>query len=741
MNTAWQNGGQLSLVASSNVAPSAAQNMPDWAFKPDSAPGSRQVQLWHFILELLQSEQLKDIIRWQGEYGEFCIKDPDEVAKLWGMRKCKPHMNYDKLSRALRYYYQKKILYKTKGKRFTYRFNFRELPAPQNLVPPLPMNSHIHMQHQAATANYLEIARQNYNNQLQNNTHVNVLRAAAANSALKRHQAELMSARGDCDVFPPATHHHGESPLNSPLLQPGNPLISLTPRNPASQNTQHRLATRLLRGSISDGSEESLATSDSTTDAMSTSDGSHQQPMNHRQMVTPCNQMINQQLINRHLLPAAHLLQQSPQALALASMTTRLNPYGSTASYGSLPTTPTLFPLSPVFSSMSAALPRVPPSPQLPHRVQLSPRLLGQQGPRPAFTFDQEEITAYLSANRSNIPAANDKLVNHQRNGSNAAKHPPVSPASVVASKQVQQQVNTGNIKLQMPPLKSARKRSSASELPVDKVAVIGKLSKDQTVPSSSPTQREKSSSGELSASSSGKTSSNSSSAGDNQSAAKSVQLQNGTSGSEIHRAIINDEIPPKTPKRMAFKKVPPRIRLKQLPDHFGSSLSLHSPLYRQMNSPHYHPYGMPPPSPGQLQMLAAGLLSTSPYSPHLLQQSPHFRTNYNTAGQTSLQQRKQLTGHTFSDILGHKREENCNKKPAAAADATKREAKHDDVIEDLRIPPVVERAKNEESSVEMKSADEEQVIRMRGESTDSDGETIQVDDVLNVDDEEQLWE
>ena len=71
------------------------------------------------------------------------IKDPDEVARLWGARKCKPHMNYDKLSRALRYYYNKRILYKTKvsktssnffhkicffqGKRFTYRFNFREL--------------------------------------------------------------------------------------------------------------------------------------------------------------------------------------------------------------------------------------------------------------------------------------------------------------------------------------------------------------------------------------------------------------------------------------------------------------------------------------------------------------------------------------------------------------------------------------------------------------------------------------
>ncbi|KAM3829241.1 ETS domain-containing transcription factor ERF isoform 2-T2 [Vipera latastei] len=36
-------------------------------------------------------------------------------------------MNYDKLSRALRYYYNKRILHKTKGKRFTYKFNFNKL--------------------------------------------------------------------------------------------------------------------------------------------------------------------------------------------------------------------------------------------------------------------------------------------------------------------------------------------------------------------------------------------------------------------------------------------------------------------------------------------------------------------------------------------------------------------------------------------------------------------------------------
>uniref|UniRef100_A0A8B9P0C7 ETS domain-containing protein n=1 Tax=Apteryx owenii TaxID=8824 RepID=A0A8B9P0C7_APTOW len=110
---------------------------PAWACKAESSPGSRQIQLWHFILELLQKEEFRHVIAWQqGEYGEFVIKDPDEVARLWGRRKCKPQMNYDKLSRALRYYYNKRILHKTKGKRFTYRFNLSQL-----VFPPPPVSA------------------------------------------------------------------------------------------------------------------------------------------------------------------------------------------------------------------------------------------------------------------------------------------------------------------------------------------------------------------------------------------------------------------------------------------------------------------------------------------------------------------------------------------------------------------------------------------------------------------------
>ena len=45
-----------------------------------------------------------------------------QVARRWGYRKNKPKMNYEKMSRGLRYYYDKNILVKTAGKRYIYKF-------------------------------------------------------------------------------------------------------------------------------------------------------------------------------------------------------------------------------------------------------------------------------------------------------------------------------------------------------------------------------------------------------------------------------------------------------------------------------------------------------------------------------------------------------------------------------------------------------------------------------------------
>lgn len=89
-----------------------------------SFPGSGQIQLWQFLLELLSDSANAGCITWEGTNGEFKMTDPDEVARRWGERKSKPNMNYDKLSRALRYYYDKNIMTKVHGKRYAYKFDF-----------------------------------------------------------------------------------------------------------------------------------------------------------------------------------------------------------------------------------------------------------------------------------------------------------------------------------------------------------------------------------------------------------------------------------------------------------------------------------------------------------------------------------------------------------------------------------------------------------------------------------------
>ncbi|VDN04508.1 unnamed protein product [Thelazia callipaeda] len=80
------------------------------------------IQLWQFLLELLMTESTNSCIAWTGDGWEFKLNDPDEVARKWGIRKNKPKMNYEKLSRGLRYYYDKNIIHKTPGKRYVYRF-------------------------------------------------------------------------------------------------------------------------------------------------------------------------------------------------------------------------------------------------------------------------------------------------------------------------------------------------------------------------------------------------------------------------------------------------------------------------------------------------------------------------------------------------------------------------------------------------------------------------------------------
>lgn len=83
------------------------------------------IHLWQFLKDLLLRPELyNSCIKWIDRHrGIFKIEDSSKVAKLWGLRKNRPAMNYDKLSRSIRQYYKKGIIKKTEhSKRLVYQF-------------------------------------------------------------------------------------------------------------------------------------------------------------------------------------------------------------------------------------------------------------------------------------------------------------------------------------------------------------------------------------------------------------------------------------------------------------------------------------------------------------------------------------------------------------------------------------------------------------------------------------------
>ncbi|ESO06957.1 hypothetical protein HELRODRAFT_191259 [Helobdella robusta] len=159
-----------------------------------SNTGSGQIQLWQFLLELLSDCGNSSCITWEGTNGEFKMIDPDEVARRWGERKSKPNMNYDKMSRALRYYYDKNIMTKVHGKRYAYKFDFaglaqamqpttshtseNQLPYKYHQPAELLFNPHHHHHHHPHPSSYSH-HHLHHHHQHSHNANLNIMTAHA----------------------------------------------------------------------------------------------------------------------------------------------------------------------------------------------------------------------------------------------------------------------------------------------------------------------------------------------------------------------------------------------------------------------------------------------------------------------------------------------------------------------------------------------------------------------------------
>ncbi|XP_074164879.1 ETS-related transcription factor Elf-3 [Sminthopsis crassicaudata] len=84
----------------------------------------RGTHLWEFIRDILIHPELNEgLMKWENRHeGVFKFLRSEAVAQLWGQKKKNNSMTYEKLSRAMRYYYKREILERVDGRRLVYKF-------------------------------------------------------------------------------------------------------------------------------------------------------------------------------------------------------------------------------------------------------------------------------------------------------------------------------------------------------------------------------------------------------------------------------------------------------------------------------------------------------------------------------------------------------------------------------------------------------------------------------------------
>ncbi|KAM4740713.1 ETS-related transcription factor Elf-3 [Anableps anableps] len=99
-----------------------SSSMYDTPKKSKHAP--RGTHLWEFIRDILiHPEKNQGLMKWEDRReGVFKFLKSEAVAQMWGQKKKNTSMTYEKLSRAMRYYYKREILERVDGRRLVYKF-------------------------------------------------------------------------------------------------------------------------------------------------------------------------------------------------------------------------------------------------------------------------------------------------------------------------------------------------------------------------------------------------------------------------------------------------------------------------------------------------------------------------------------------------------------------------------------------------------------------------------------------
>ncbi|XP_076450601.1 uncharacterized protein LOC143286752 [Babylonia areolata] len=105
------------------------ENDEEADYKPycHSRRGAKRNLLWKFLLWTLDHHS--DVVCWTNvEEGTFKFVDTARVSTLWGQRKKKADMTFEKLSRGIRHYYKRGLMERLSHTRLVYKFNWDMVP-------------------------------------------------------------------------------------------------------------------------------------------------------------------------------------------------------------------------------------------------------------------------------------------------------------------------------------------------------------------------------------------------------------------------------------------------------------------------------------------------------------------------------------------------------------------------------------------------------------------------------------